>query len=98
MNAILENLTGMDALTDEVIAADCLFSAKAGVRLSAQALTETATPELRALMRRQLQAALELHENITKAMMEKGWYHPYNMDEQIDVDTRRANNALDVAD
>lgn len=41
MNALIESLTGMNKMSDQVIATDFLIAAKSGVRNYAIALTET---------------------------------------------------------
>ena len=48
-------------LDDLAIATDLLLSAKNGVRTYAVALTETATPEVRKVLKKQLDKAIELH-------------------------------------
>ncbi|BCJ87564.1 spore coat protein [Effusibacillus dendaii] len=96
MNTIIENLIGMNTLTDQVIATDLLIAAKTGVRNCAAAVTEAATPEVRSVLRNQLKEAIELHEEITQFMMSRGWYHPYNPNEQIQLDLTNAETALNV--
>jgi similar to spore coat protein len=96
MNIILEHLTGMNALSDQVIAMDLLNSAKTGVRNYAIAITETASPEIKAVLSRQLDEEIDLHEQITKYMIEQGLYHPWNVDEQIQLDLLNIQTALNV--
>jgi similar to spore coat protein len=97
MNTIVENLTGMDKLTDQVLASDFLISAKTGVKSYAIALTESSTPEVRETLQHQLQEAITLHGKITDYMINKGWYHPYNPMEQINLDMKYSNTALNQA-
>ena len=94
MNAIVENLTGMNTMTDQVIATDFLMAAKTNVKNYALALTETATPEVRTILKTHLDDAITTHERITGYMMKKGWYHAYNVDEQIKLDLKNAEAAL----
>jgi similar to spore coat protein len=98
MTNLLHNLAGMAGMTDQVIATDYLISIKSGIRNLSFAITETATPELRDAFREQLRAAVEAHENITAYMIDKGFYHPHNLGEQMRVDLDTANTALDIAD
>ncbi len=86
MNDLFKSVAGMGGMTDQVIATDFLISAKSGVRNTAFALTEAATPELRSALREQLMSAVSTHERISKYMMDKGYYHPYNLEEQAEVD------------
>lgn len=97
MNQLLQNLMGMGGLTDQVIATDFLISAKAGIRNYAVAITETATPELKAALRVQLNDAIATHEKITNFMIERGFYHPHDLSEQLQVDLTVADTALNLA-
>lgn len=96
MNAILEYLTGMNTLTDEVIAMDFLISAKSAVRNYAMAVTECATPEFKAVLAKQLDEAIDAHETIVNYMVKQGWYHPYNVNEQIQLDLQNIQTALNI--
>jgi similar to spore coat protein len=94
VNPIVERLTGMDIMTDQVIAMDYLITAKSGVRNYAIALTETATPEIKTVLYKQLQESIGCHEQITNYMVQRGLYHPYDMNEQIQLDIRNIQTAL----
>ena len=96
MNTIVENLTGMNVLTDQIIASDLLFTAKSGIKNYALALTETASPDVRTILRKHLDDAIETHEKITNYMINKGWYHAFNIDEQIRLDLNNAETALNL--
>jgi similar to spore coat protein len=98
MNGLLKNITGMNGMTDQVIATDFLLSAKTGVKNTAFALTEAATPEVRTALREQLMAAIATHGSISTYMIAKGYYHPYNVDEQIQVDITAAQTAQNLTD
>ena len=97
MNQLIQNLIGMGGMTDQVIATDFLISAKAGVRNYAVAITETGTPELKEALRAQLNDAIATHERITNYMMAKGFYHPHNLKEQLEVDLTVSDTALGLA-
>ncbi len=94
MNFLLEKLTGLDGLTDQVIAMDFLISVKSGVRTYAMAVTDTVSPDIKATLTRQLEDAMDLHERLSAYLMEKGIYHPWNVDEQIAVDLANIELAL----
>lgn len=96
MNTILQNLIGMGAMTDQVLAMDFLISAKSGVRNYAMAVTEVGTPEIKATLTKHLEEAIDMHEKITMYMIERGWYHPWNVDEQIRLDQQNIETALNV--
>ncbi|MEH7179092.1 spore coat protein [Neobacillus vireti] len=97
MNNLIQNLMGMGGMTDQVIATDFLISAKAGVRNYAVAITETGTPELKAALREQLNTAIATHEKITNYMIAKGFYHPHDLADQLNVDLTVADTALKLA-
>lgn len=84
-------------MTDQVIATDFLISAKAGVRNYAVAITETATPKLKTALREQLNTAIATHEKISNNMIARGFYHPYDLSEQLGVDLTVSGTALDLA-
>jgi similar to spore coat protein len=96
MNTLVENLTGMNTLTDRVIATDLLFAAKSGIKTYAVAVTETATPEAKQTLTKQLNESIVFHEKMTQYMMSKGWYHPYNVGEQLKLDMNNAQTAMNL--
>jgi similar to spore coat protein len=96
MNPIMEYMTGLNTLTDEVIAMDFLINAKSGVRNYAMAVTECATPEINAVLTKQLEEAIDAHEMITSYMMQRGLYHPYNVNEQVQLDLQNIQTALNI--
>jgi similar to spore coat protein len=96
MNTIVEHLTGLNTMTDQVIAMDFLIAAKSGVRNYAMAVTEAGTPEIKATLTKHLDEAIDMHERITKYMMECGWYHPWNVKEQFQFDLKNIQIALNA--
>ncbi|MBU2658315.1 spore coat protein [Bacillus cabrialesii] len=96
MNPIIEYLTGMNVLTDQIIAMDLLIAAKNGVRNYAMAATEAGTPEVKETLIRHLEEALDMHEQISSYMMEKGWYHPWNTDEQVKLNLQNIETAIQL--
>ncbi len=96
MNTLIKNLTGMGTMTDQVIAMDFLIAAKTGIQNYAIALTETASPDIKAVLRRQLDEAISTHERITNYMMRNGYYRPYHIPEQIELDRKNIQTALNL--
>ncbi|HEX9062004.1 MAG TPA: spore coat protein [Clostridia bacterium] len=94
-NAI-QNMAGMGNMTEQVIATDFLLAAKSGIKGYAAALAETASPEVRDVLRRQLDVAIGTHERITNYMLSKGYYQAYNPQEQIKIDLKAADTALNL--
>ncbi len=93
---ILQSLAGMSNMTEQVIATDFLIAAKASVRNYAAALSEVTTPQVRAVLHRQLNVAIKTHEGITDYMIKKGFYRVYNPHKQINIDMKAANTVLDL--
>lgn len=83
-------------LDDMAIATDFLITAKAAVRNLAVAITETATPEVKKLLRRELDTAIDTHDKIAQYMIKNEMYHAYNVDEQIEHDLKKAEIALEL--
>jgi similar to spore coat protein len=93
----VRNAEGMPKLVDNTIALQFLLLAKSGVRNCAIALTESATPEVRDVLIDQLETALNLHEEISNLMISKGWFHPYNLNEQFALDIKSSQTAVEIA-
>ncbi|MBW4840852.1 MAG: spore coat protein [Paenibacillaceae bacterium] len=96
MNPVLEYLMGFDKLTDEVIAMDYLLNAKTSVRNYAMAVTECATPEVQNVLTKQLEEAIDAHEMIMGYMMKRGFYQPYELQDQIGRDLQNIQTALNI--
>jgi len=91
------NAENMPDAADSLIAMDFLMTVKSGVRNLAASLSETASPEVRALIQEQLEAGLALHEALSALMAKKGWLHPYEPPKQFLRDLRGADFAARVA-
>jgi spore coat protein CotF len=91
------NSLGVPELADASFALDFLLSAKNGVRNCAIALSETATPEVRTVLRKQLEVSLALHEEISQLMMSKKWFHPFELNEQYQLDVKSAKTTVQIA-
>lgn len=87
----------MAMVDDLVIATDLLVSSKAGVRNIAIAITETATPSVKKLLRRELDNAIDTHDKIAQYMIKNEMYHAYNIEDQIEHDLKKADLAMKMA-
>ncbi|MNO52979.1 Spore coat protein F precursor [compost metagenome] len=96
MNPIIEYLTGLNTLTDQVIATDLLLSAKNGVRSYSLAITEAVTPEILETLEQQLEQNIDLYERISSYMIEREWYQPWLLNEQLQMDLNNAETALNL--
>jgi len=88
------NALNIPELADMTFATDFLMRAKNGVRNAAIALTESASPHVRALLRKQLHEAIAMHQEIYDLMVRKKWFHPHHLGEQYKLDQLSANNTV----
>ncbi|MDS1030588.1 spore coat protein [Bacillota bacterium LX-D] len=93
----IENADGMPGLVDSTIALNLLLNVKSGIRNYAIALTETADPEARTAIRTFLDKEIDLHAEVSELMMKKGWFHPYNVLEQFQLDQMSSQAAVQIA-
>lgn len=91
------NSEGMPKLADASFALEFLLRCKNGVRNCAYAIAETATPEARAVLRRQLSEGLAMHQEISELMLKKGWLHAYQPHEQFKLDMKSADTVVKIA-
>ena len=84
-------------IDDMAIATDLLFTSKAAVRNLAVAITETATPSVKKLLRRELDNAIDTHDKIAQYMIKNEMYHAYDLQEQMEHDLEKADIALKLA-
>ncbi|QOY37818.1 spore coat protein [Anaerobacillus isosaccharinicus] len=75
-------------------AGDLLALFKTGVRNYSIAITETATPELRRVLKQQLNRAIDTHAKVFEYMHNRGYYPAYNLNELLQNDVDIANKAL----
>lgn len=78
---------------DQIIATELLVTAKAAVRTYAVALTETASPEVRDVLKRQLNQAIDQHARIADYMIENNMYYAHNVDKQLELDKKKVKTA-----
>ncbi|MDP2873004.1 MAG: spore coat protein [Bacillota bacterium] len=81
-------------MDDQTVAADLLSSAKAAVKQLASALTEAATPEVRQTFQSQLNEAVSFQHKVADFVVEKGWYKPYDIETQIQMDVQSSQQKL----
>ncbi|PZE22148.1 spore coat protein [Paenibacillus xerothermodurans] len=94
MDVFIQNITGTEHLTDRVLATDLLFATKTGIINDARALSEAATPEVRQVLKNHLNESIHFHARVFTYMVNKGWYNPYNAEDQIKMDMKYSETAL----
>ncbi|WP_151735530.1 spore coat protein ['Paenibacillus yunnanensis' Narsing Rao et al. 2020] len=77
-------------------AGQLLGFAKTAVRSYAIGITETATPQLRETLQKQLNAAIALHAKVFYFMLERGFYPSYDLPKLLQNDVNTANQALSL--
>lgn len=92
----LNNLKSI--INDQTIATDLLLSSKSGVRSLAVAITETATPEVKKVLKKELETAIDLHDKIAQYMIDNEMYHAYDLKEQVSQDLKNAEEALELGE
>lgn len=93
----IEDFTNLIEFANASAALEFLLTVKSGVRMTAMALTECATPEVRTVVRRHLAQAIDMHEKLSQLMMDKGWLMPYNPGEQFQLDVKSAQMTARIA-
>lgn len=91
------NSLNMPEMADTSLALDFLIRAKESVRNYAIALTEAASADVRAALRLQLQEAIALHEETAALMIRKGWFYPYDLSKQAELDRKSADSTVKIA-
>lgn len=90
---ITEDLKRASKQRDELIATDLLVTAKSVVRAYAVAVTETATPEVRKVLVKQLNQAIEDHAEIAEYMIIHDMYMAYDIEKQLKHDKEKVEKA-----
>lgn len=91
------NAEGMPKLVDASMSMTFLLNVKSGVRNCAIALTEATSPEVRAVLRTQLDNGLNMHEELSNFMINKGWLNPVNLDKQFQMDLESSQTISQIA-
>lgn len=93
----VRNSEGMPKLVDTTISMALLLNTKNSVRNCAIALTEAASTEVRTVFRNELNKAINMHDAVLTLMVEKGWFHPVNLDKQFQMDLESSQTATEIA-
>ncbi|MBD0381208.1 spore coat protein [Paenibacillus sedimenti] len=83
-------------LTDQTIATDMLLTSKCSVKGLAAAITEAATPQVRTLLKQDLDTAIAFQEKLSAYMQSKGWYNAFNVKQQLQTDLQNAKTVLSL--
>jgi similar to spore coat protein len=94
--SITANLKRASKQRDELIATDLLITAKSAVRAYAVAVTETASPEVRKVLVKQMNQAIEDHAEIAEYMIQNDMYMAYDIEKQLKHDKEKVDKALEL--
>ncbi len=93
----IRNSEGMPNLIDMNLSLAFLLNSKNDVRNMAIALSETASPKVRTILRSQLNKAIDLHGEISDMMIAKGWFHPLDLKKQFNKDIESSTTMSQIA-
>lgn len=93
---ITENLKRASKQRDELIAADMLITVKSVVRAYAVAVTETASPQVRKVLVKQMNQAIEDHAEIADYMIQNDMYMAYDIEKQLKHDKDKVDKAMEL--
>lgn len=94
--SFMDKLKAAGKMRDELIATELLVSAKATVRTYAVALTETASPQVREILKKQLNEAIDNHAKIANYMIKNDMYYAYDVDKQLEHDKEKLDKSLEL--
>ncbi|MGN1400805.1 MAG: spore coat protein [Bacillus sp. (in: firmicutes)] len=83
-------------VNDKLNVGQLLMGAKSNVRNYAAAITETATPQLRKVLKKHLNGNVDLHEKVFNYMYKKGLYPAYDLETLLKNDQANAQKALNM--
>ncbi|MFP3721437.1 spore coat protein [Niallia circulans] len=92
----MDKLKATGKMRDELIATELLVSAKATVRTYAVAITETASPQVREILKKQLNEAIDNHAKIANYMIKNDMYYAYDVDKQLKHDKEKLDISLEL--
>ena len=96
MAGIIQNISGMGDMTEQVIATDLLISTKSAIKNYAAAISEINSPQLTQTLRKQLDDTINLHQKISTYMMQRGYYNAYDPPAQISMDREASDTVLNI--
>lgn len=83
---ITEQAAGASAITDRSVAMDMLKDCKFCVTTFAKAATEASNTQVRQFINQSLNDVANEQFKLSDIIVNKGWYHPFNITEQMQQD------------
>lgn len=95
MSKIISAIKGSGKqMDDKTIAMDMLTASKSSMMALVIALSHAGTPEVRHLLKRQLDDAISFQQKAYDYMLGEGWYNPYDVDDQLRQDLRQSEEVM----
>lgn len=85
-----DQMSGASHIQDKTVAFDMLKDSKFCISGVAKASAEATNPELRRLLNDSLNDVVAEHYVLSDMLMRKGWYHPRNVQQQLQADLQMA--------
>ncbi|NLL51298.1 MAG: spore coat protein [Peptococcaceae bacterium] len=96
MANIIQDVAGVDFMTEKDIVIELLLTSKNTVNRYAAVLSEATSPMVRDVLKKHLNQNIDLQGQIVSYAMAQGYYRPYNPSEQINDDLKKADTSLDL--
>ncbi len=96
MTNIIQDVAGVDFMTEKDIVTELLLTTKNVLGKYAAALSEATTPKVRETFKKHLNQIIDSQGQISDYALEKGYYHPFDPSEQFKDDLKEAYLALDL--
>lgn len=93
----MQTPVGSGTLIDKMLAFDILKDSKYCITSLSKASTATAHAQLRSYIDATLNECVQDHFKLADMLIVKGWYHPSNLEEQLQADFAMASKAQSPA-
>ncbi|NLO98591.1 MAG: spore coat protein [Peptococcaceae bacterium] len=96
MANIIQDVVGVDFMTEKDIVAELLLTSKNVLNRYAAVLSDSTSPTVREILKKHLNQIIDLQGQITAYALSRGYYQPYNPAEQINNELKEADISLDL--
>lgn len=86
---------GINQITDYVIAFDLLVDARAAVSSCVTGLMSAVSPEVRQILKKQLEQTVAFQEALSDYIIDRGWTKSGDLKEQLKADVQKVQETLD---
>ena len=93
---IIQDVAGVDFMTEKDIVTELLLTAKNALNRYCMAIGEITNPELRETLKKHINQLIDSQSQLLNYAVEKGYYRPFNPTEKYKDDLKKAYTALDL--